>query len=167
MASTNYRIWCPHHFMLRADTLYYYSDLTLSQIFFKSSAAFKWQLLFHWFRVFSHASYRLSNRQHWVTTDLYWISWHLYREEMRNMLVPCLDTRIRFLSPARSKLMLCSANHRAGNFSNLACDWLRIVWAYSEQETENGNGPRGGNVSRKEIHARLRVISLRYCCHSL
>ena len=47
-------------------------------------------------------------------------------------------TRARFLSLARSKLRLCSANHRAGYFSNLACDWLSIVWAYSEQETENG-----------------------------
>ena len=35
-----------------------------------------------------------------------------------------------FLSLARSKLRLCSANHRAGYFSNLACDWLSIVWAY-------------------------------------
>ena len=43
-----------------------------------------------------------------------------------------------FLSLARSKLRLCSANHRAGYFSNLACDWLSIVWAYSEQETETG-----------------------------
>ena len=45
--------------------------------------------------------------------------------------------RARFLSLAGSKLRLCSANHRAGYFSNLACDWLSIVWAYSEQETEN------------------------------
>ena len=37
-----------------------------------------------------------------------------------------------------NKFRLCSANHRAGYFSNLACDWLSIVWAYSEQETENG-----------------------------
>ena len=44
----------------------------------------------------------------------------------------------RFLSLAWSKLRLCSANHRAGYFRNLACDWLSIVWAYSEQETENG-----------------------------
>ena len=44
----------------------------------------------------------------------------------------------RFLSVAQSKLRLCLANHRAGYFSNLACDWLSIVWAYSEQETENG-----------------------------
>ena len=42
-----------------------------------------------------------------------------------------------YLFLARSKLRLCSANHRAGYFSNLACDWLSIVWAYSEQETEN------------------------------
>ena len=47
-------------------------------------------------------------------------------------------TRACFLYLARSKLRLCSANHRAGYFSNLACDWLSIVWAYSEQETENG-----------------------------
>ena len=46
--------------------------------------------------------------------------------------------RARFLSLTRSKLRLCSANHRAGYFSNLACDWLGIVWAYSKQETENG-----------------------------
>ena len=44
-----------------------------------------------------------------------------------------METRACFLSLARSKLMLCPANHRAGYFSNLAC-----VWAYSEQETENG-----------------------------
>ena len=43
-----------------------------------------------------------------------------------------------FLSLARSKLGLCSANHRTDYFSNLACDWLHIVWAHSEQETENG-----------------------------
>ena len=48
------------------------------------------------------------------------------------------EPRARFLSLARSKLRLCSANRRAGYFSNLACDWLSIVWAYSEHETENG-----------------------------
>ena len=37
-----------------------------------------------------------------------------------------------------SNLRLCSANHREDYFSNLACDWLCIVWAYPEQETENG-----------------------------
>ena len=46
--------------------------------------------------------------------------------------------REHFLSFARSKLRLCSANHRAGYWSNLPCDWLSIVWAYSEQETEKG-----------------------------
>ena len=45
----------------------------------------------------------------------------------------------RFLSLARSKLRLCAANHRAGYFSNLACDWLSIVWVYSEQDTEIGH----------------------------
>ena len=43
-----------------------------------------------------------------------------------------------FLPLTRSKLRLCSANHRAGYFSNLACDWLSIVRAYSELKTENG-----------------------------
>ena len=46
-------------------------------------------------------------------------------------------TRACFPSLAPSKLRLCSANHRTGYFSNLSCDWLSIVWAYSEQETEN------------------------------
>ena len=46
----------------------------------------------------------------------------------------------RFLSLAQSKCMLCSANHRAGYFSNLACDWLSTVWAYSKQETQNRPG---------------------------
>ena len=56
--------------------------------------------------------------------------------------------RARFLSLAQSELGLCSANHRAlSNFSNLACDWLSIVWAYSEQETENG--PR---CEREVVH---------------
>ena len=50
--------------------------------------------------------------------------------------------RAHFLSLAQSKLRLCLANHRAGYFSNLACDWLSIVWAYSKEETENG--PRFG-----------------------
>ena len=45
---------------------------------------------------------------------------------------------VRFLSLARSKLRLCSANHRPGYWSNLPCDWPNTAWAYSEQETENG-----------------------------
>ena len=40
---------------------------------------------------------------------------------------------------------MCSANHSAGYFSNLDCDWLSIVWAYSEQETENE--PRSDSVN--------------------
>ena len=54
--------------------------------------------------------------------------------------LPCI-TRARFLSLARSKLRLCSANHRAGYFSNLHCDWLSIVWAYSSKRVTE-NGPR-------------------------
>ena len=43
-----------------------------------------------------------------------------------------------FLSPARSKLRLCSVNHMPGYWSSLPCDWPSTAWAYSEQETENG-----------------------------
>ena len=42
-----------------------------------------------------------------------------------------------FLSLARSKLRLHSANHRPGYWSNLSCDWPRRACAYSEQKTEN------------------------------
>ena len=38
-----------------------------------------------------------------------------------------------------AQLRLCSPNHKAGYYSNLACDWLSIVWAYSVHETENGS----------------------------
>ena len=58
---------------------------------------------------------------------------HLYRLQYSTDLLMWAS----FLSLAQSKLRLCSANHRAGYFSNLACDWPSIVWAYSEQETEN------------------------------
>ena len=44
---------------------------------------------------------------------------------------------IRFLSLARSKLKLCSANHRPGYWSNLPCDWPSTAWAYPKQEIEN------------------------------
>ena len=47
-------------------------------------------------------------------------------------------TRAHVLSHAQSKLSLSSADHRAGYFSNQACDWLSRVWAYSEHETKNG-----------------------------
>ena len=50
----------------------------------------------------------------------------------------CRGHQSPFLSLAQSKLRLWSPNHRAGYFSNMACDWLSIVWAYSVQETENG-----------------------------
>ena len=73
---------------------------------------------------------------------------------------------VRFLSLARSKLRLCSANHRAGYFSNLACDWLSIVWAYSEQETENGPWCSSGSVLGNNL---CGVISkwIRYIISSL
>ena len=51
---------------------------------------------------------------------------------------PITGHRARFLSLARSKLRLCSANHMPGYWSILPCDWPSTAWAYSEQETENG-----------------------------
>ena len=36
-----------------------------------------------------------------------------------------------FLSLARSKLRLWSANHRPGYWSNRPCDWPSTAWAYS------------------------------------
>ena len=46
-------------------------------------------------------------------------------------------TRIRahFLSLARCKLRLCSANHMLGYWSNKPFDWPSTACAYSEQET--------------------------------
>ena len=55
------------------------------------------------------------------------------------------STMACFLFLARSNLRLCSANHRPGYFSNLDCDWLSIVWAYSEQEREKGPRPQWVN----------------------
>ena len=64
-----------------------------------------------------------------------------------------------FLS--RGKLRLCSANLRAGYFSSLACDWLSIVWVYSEQETENRLW------SLEDIPVDLELISsCIICCSS-
>ena len=48
---------------------------------------------------------------------------------------------VRFLSLTRSKVRLCSANHRPSYWSNLTCGWLRTAWAYSESEQETENGP--------------------------
>ena len=53
----------------------------------------------------------------------------------------CLyQARACFLSLARSKRRLCSANHRTGYWSNLSYDWPSTVWAYSNSETENRPG---------------------------
>ena len=87
----------------------------------------------HWFMLWPNA------RQA-ITQIIQWWSRFLMR--------PC-GTRAHFLSLAPRKLRLCSANHRAGYLSNLACDWLSIVWAYSEQETENR--PRSPCVFKTKI----------------
>ena len=73
-----------------------------------------------------------------MTTKL--ASWQLLYgwSALRSYISRWTDLRARYLPLARSKLGLCSANHRADYFSNLACDWRSIVWAYSEHDTENG-----------------------------
>ena len=50
---------------------------------------------------------------------------------------------VDFLSLTGSKLRLCLANQRTGYLSNLACDYLGIVWACCQQETENGPCSKG------------------------
>ena len=64
------------------------------------------------------------------------MSWDL--ENVMRFIFIWTGSWAHFLSLPQSKLRLCSANHRAGYFSYLACDWLSIVWGYSMQETENG-----------------------------
>ena len=59
---------------------------------------------------------------------------HQFLNILRNFFVMF---RAPFLPLAHSKLRLCSASHRAGYFSNMACDWLSIVWTSSEPEAEN------------------------------
>ena len=74
--------------------------------------------------------------------DIGAVDWHqtqniTIRPGTSRQFLECI-TWAHFLSFTWSKLRLCSANHRAGYFSNLACDWLSILWTHSEQETENG-----------------------------
>ena len=45
--------------------------------------------------------------------------------------------RARFLSLARSKLRLRLANHRAGYLSNLACDWLSMLYEHCAHAGQN------------------------------
>ena len=66
----------------------------------------------------------------------YFVKWKVNTLAVDDLALP--DARASFLSLARSKLRLCSANHMPGYWSNLPCDWPSTAWVYSEQETENG-----------------------------
>ena len=79
-------------------------------------------------------SLQCNNISHWLDTHLNW-------------------ARFLFLAPC--KLGLCSANHRPGYWSNLPCDWLSTVWAYSEQETENRpwSLPSSAKDTRAKVHS--------------
>ena len=66
----------------------------------------------------------------------------------------------RFLSLARSKLRLCSANHRPGYWSNLPCDWLSTAWAYwvssgcAQPITGQVTSLRARDRKRRRIHIK-------------
>ena len=59
------------------------------------------------------------------------LSWENGTTDICQTTLFCADQG--FLSLTRSKLRLCWANHRACYFSNLACDWLSIVWAWDRK----------------------------------
>ena len=82
----------------------------------------------------------------WAAVGALWLAYS-------QVSVTHLMIRTHFLSLARSKLRLCSANHRTGYFSNLVCEWLSIISVYSEQETENGpwSGPSTGFRSPNDL----------------
>ena len=72
----------------------------------------------------------------------------LTRRHAHSNLIPCEDAQHARPGPVFCLLLrLCSANHRAGYWSNLPCDWPSIAWTYSKQETENG--PWGPTHSKK------------------
>ena len=64
-------------------------------------------------------------------------------------------TKACLLPLARGQLRVCSVNHRSGYFSNLACEWLSIVWAYSKQETEVGPRPPSFNWVKLSIITKV------------
>ena len=74
-----------------------------------------------------------------VGTVLTKIWWYFLSKCLRVSIIriTTYETWARFLSLARSKLRLCSANHRPGYWTDLSCDWPSTVSAYSEQKTEN------------------------------
>ena len=63
-----------------------------------------------------------------------------------------------FMSLARGKLRLWSANRRAGYFSNLTRDWLSIARVYSEQDTENGPWSLGSVQAGSCWHSWIQVV---------
>ena len=91
-------------------------------------------------------------QQNDVKEDIF-SKWNCFKEEKNLLLIVsrhseplgsgpvfCLLLGVSscYARPITGKVRLCSTNHRAGYFSNLACDWLSIVLAYSKQEKENG-----------------------------
>ena len=84
--------------------------------------------------------------RHWCSTNLTKIIDNLWAADVHKTSASTAARVIKtcFLSLARGKLRLCSANHRAGCWSNLPCDWLSIVTAYSEQEAENEQDTENG-----------------------
>ena len=99
-----------------------------------------------WRENFRHDStLRLPSLGYWVTHKCHtrqatylFTPMHIYVYVFSVFIGSQAPVWAHFLSLARSKLGLYSANHSAGYFSNLACDWLSVVWADSELATEYG-----------------------------
>ena len=101
---------------------------------------------------------------------LYWNYFHY--GWLQAMIIHSTEniTWARFLCLARSKLGLCSANHRPGYWSNLQYDRPIIAWAYSEQETENGPGTGGnayGCIPGNTMDDKSTKVEVMAWCHVL
>ena len=69
------------------------------------------------------------------------------------------------LSLTRSKLRLCSANHRPGYWSNLPCDWPSTAWAYSHKRQKTGPENVVSWMAAIFYFSRLRCVECRSVFH--
>ena len=129
---TGYR-WIPLTKASDADRWYFF-DLRLNKRLSKHS--WGW-----WFETQSRSLWRHCNVYKWThgMKSWHWLKFvpiHAFKNIRLVTFVAIVMNTLWacFLSLAWSKIRLCLP----GYFSNLACDWLGIVWAYSEQGTENG-----------------------------
>ena len=128
LMSTQTSVAIPHHWVQwvkclivwrKHNTIFAFPDTVVVQVLFENLPNWRQE----------HIMGYQSKYTPWL-----FISWWCKAPALTSVTWACV------LSLVWGKLRLCSANHRAGYFSKLACDWLSIVWAYSEQETEMGRG---------------------------